>query len=152
MNSTNRSERTPSHDMATQAPELHIGAEESKQSADAEHVDPTAAVATMVLPTKETVKDIAAGSTAGAMDPHVPLNFPLKTGTAKACSFPCHAQKAGTTQRWCVTRCKLGEEPRRWHTPGQHIHDITVHLDGHIAVQIQLPLLTARHVLQLEPG
>ena len=61
----------PSHDMAKQAPALHIGAAESKQSADAEHVDTTAAVASMVLPTKVTVKDTAAGSTAGAVDTHV---------------------------------------------------------------------------------
>ena len=38
------------------------------------------------------------------------------------------------------------------HTPGQHIHDTTVHLDDHIAVQIQLPLLNATLVCQLEPG
>ena len=36
--------------------------------------------------------------------------------------------------------------------PGQHFHTITVHHDGLIAVQIQLPLLTAALVLQHEPG
>ena len=61
----------PSHNMATQAPALHIGVAESVQSADAEHVDTTAAVASMVLPAKVTVKDIAAGSTAGAVDTNV---------------------------------------------------------------------------------
>ena len=43
----------PSHDMATQAPALHIGVAESVQSADAEHVDTTAAVASMVLPASD---------------------------------------------------------------------------------------------------
>ena len=57
--------------MATQAPALHIGVAESVQSADAEHVNTTAAVASMVLPAKVTVKDIAAGSTAGAVDTNV---------------------------------------------------------------------------------
>ena len=42
----------PSHDMATQAPALHIGVAETVQSADAEHVDTTAAVASKVLPVK----------------------------------------------------------------------------------------------------
>ena len=61
---------------------------EPVQSADAEHMDTTAAVATVVLPAKETVKDIAAGSTAGAVDTHVPLNFPLETGTARGMLIP----------------------------------------------------------------
>ena len=73
--------------MATQAPALHIGVAESVQSADAEHVDTTAA-ASMVLPAKVTVKDIAAGSTDGAVDTHVPQNFPLETGTARGMLLP----------------------------------------------------------------
>ena len=79
--------------MATQAPALHIGAAESMQSADAEHVDTTAAVASMVLPAKVTVKDIAAGSTAGAVDTHVPLKFPLETGTARGMLIPMPRSK-----------------------------------------------------------
>ena len=99
------------------------------QAADAVHVVPTA-VATMVLHVTVTVKDIMSGSKAGAVDTHVPQNFPLETGTARgmlipmprsegrhnskkeclelpnACSYPCHAQKAGTTHRWCVIRCQ----------------------------------------------
>ena len=42
----------------------------------------------MVLPAKVTVKDIAAGSTAGAVDTDVPLYFPLETGTAKCMLIP----------------------------------------------------------------
>ena len=83
----------PSHDMATQASALHIGATESMQSADADHVDTTAAVASMVLPAKVTVKDIAAGSTAGAVDTHVPLKFPLETGTARGMLIPMPRSK-----------------------------------------------------------
>ena len=73
--------------MATQAPALHTRVAESVQSADAEHVDTTAAVASMVLPAKVTVKDIAAGSN-GAVDTHVPHNFPLETGTARGMLIP----------------------------------------------------------------
>ena len=40
------------------------------QSADAEHVVTTAAVATMVLLVQGTVKDIAVGSATGAVDTH----------------------------------------------------------------------------------
>ena len=87
--------------MATQAPALHIGVAESVQSADVEHVDTTAAMASMVLPVKETVQDITAGSTAGAVDTHVPQYFPLETGSARFMLISCHAQKAGTTHRWC---------------------------------------------------
>ena len=58
------------------------------QSANAEHVDTSAAVASMVLPAKVTVKDIATSSTAGAVDTDVPLNFPLETGTAKCMLIP----------------------------------------------------------------
>ena len=57
-------ELPPSHDKATQAPALHIGVAETVQSADTVHVVPTAAVASMVLPVKVTVKDITAGSPA----------------------------------------------------------------------------------------
>ena len=34
----------------------------------------------------------------------------------------------------------------------QELHLCTLHLDGHVTVQIHLPLLTATLVLQLEPG
>ena len=78
----------PSHDKATQAPALHIGAAESVQSAEAKHVVTTTAVASMELPVKVTVKDIAAGSTAGAVDTDVPLYFPLETGTARGMLIP----------------------------------------------------------------
>ena len=74
--------------MATQAPALHIRVAESVQSAEAEHVNTTAAVASMVHLAKVTVKDIAAGSTAEAMDSHVPQNFPLETGTARDMHIP----------------------------------------------------------------
>ena len=69
------------------------------QSADAEHVDTTAAVATMVLPVIVTVKDIAAGSSAGAVDTKIPLYFPIERGSVRFKLIPCHAQKAGTTQK-----------------------------------------------------
>ena len=91
--------------MATQAPALHIEVAESVQSANAEHVDTTAAVASMVLPAKVTVKDIAAGSTAGAVDTNVPLNIPLETGTARGMLIPM--PRTVTTHRWCVTRCQV---------------------------------------------
>ena len=74
--------------MATQAPALHIRVAESVQSAEAEHVVPTAVVASMVLPVKVTVKDITAGSAAGAVDTHVPLYFPLETGPARFMLIP----------------------------------------------------------------
>ena len=74
--------------MATQARALHIGVAETVQSADAEHMDTTAAVASMVLLVKVTVKDIAAGATTGAVDTDVPLYFPLETGTAKGMLKP----------------------------------------------------------------
>ena len=41
-------------------------------------MDTTAAVATMVLPAKVPVKDIAAGSTAGAVDTNVPAELPTQ--------------------------------------------------------------------------
>ena len=85
----------PSHDMATQEPAQHIGVAESVQSADAEHVDTTAAVASKVLPVKPWTRTSSYTS-------HSRLELP------KACSYPCHAQKAGTTHRWCVTRCQVG--------------------------------------------
>ena len=67
------------------------------QSADAEHTDTTAAAESMVHLVKVTVKDIAAGATTGAVDTDVPLYFHSKLELPEACSFPCHAQKAGTT-------------------------------------------------------
>ena len=54
----------PSHDMATQAPALHIETAEPMQSADAEYKATTVVVASMVLTVTGTVKDIAADSTA----------------------------------------------------------------------------------------
>ena len=60
----------PPHDIATQTHPLYIGVAESVQSADAEHVVTTAAVATMVLLVQGTVKDIAVGSATGAVDTH----------------------------------------------------------------------------------
>ena len=74
--------------MATQAPALHIETAKPVQSAEAKHVVTTAAVASMVLPVKVTVKDIAAGATARAVDTDVPLYFPLETGTAKCMLIP----------------------------------------------------------------
>ena len=50
---------------------LHIGVAESVQHADAEYVITTAAVAMMVLSVKGIVKDIAVGSSTGAVDTHV---------------------------------------------------------------------------------
>ena len=58
------------------------------QSAEAKHLVPTAAVATMVLPNKRTVKDIPAGSAAGAVDTHVPQYFPLETGFTRNMLIP----------------------------------------------------------------
>ena len=78
----------PPHDIATQTTPLHIGVAESVQSADAKHVVTTAAVATMVLPVKGTVKDIAVGSATGTVDSHVPLYFPLESGSAKFMLIP----------------------------------------------------------------
>ena len=61
----------PPHDIVTQTSPLHAGVAESVQSADAEYVVTTAAVATMVHPVKEIVKDIAVESSTGAVDTHV---------------------------------------------------------------------------------
>ena len=63
------------------------------QSADAKHADTTAAVASKVLPVIVAVKDIASGSTAGAVDTDVPLYFPLETGTAKCMLIPMPRSK-----------------------------------------------------------
>ena len=62
---------TPLHDIVTQTSPLHVGIAESVQSADAEYVVTTAAVATMVLPVKGIVEDIAEDSSTGAVDAHV---------------------------------------------------------------------------------
>ena len=94
------SETSTSHDMATQAPALHIGDAEPVQCDDAEHVVPTAATASMVVPVKVTVKDITAGTAAGAVDTHVLQTSRSRLDLPKSCSFPCHVQ-TGTTQRWC---------------------------------------------------
>ena len=48
-------ELPPPHDIATQTSPLHVGVAESVQSADADYVVTTAAVATMVLPVKGIV-------------------------------------------------------------------------------------------------
>ena len=61
----------PPHDIVTQTSPLHVGVAESVQSGHAEHVVTTAAVATMVHPVKEIVKDIAVDSSTGAVDTHV---------------------------------------------------------------------------------
>ena len=42
----------------------------------------------MVPPVKGTVTDIAVGSATGAVDTHVPLYFPLETGTARFMLIP----------------------------------------------------------------
>ena len=64
------------------------------QSANAEHVNTTAAVASMVLPVIVTVKDIAAGSTARAVDTDVPLNFPTRDWNCQV-----HAHTHATLRR-----------------------------------------------------
>ena len=134
-------ELPPSHKKATQAPELHIGVAETVQSADTVHVVPTAAVASMVLHDTVTVKDITAGS---------PAVLPARDWICQK-NAHTHATLRRQAQHidgvWYVA--KLGEEPRRRHTPGQHFHDTTVHLDGHVAEQIQLPLLTATLAINL---
>ena len=61
----------PPRDIVTQISPLHVGVAELVQSADAKHVVTTAAVAAMVFPIKGIVEDIAAGSSAGAVDMHV---------------------------------------------------------------------------------
>ena len=48
-------ELPPPHDIVTQTSPLHVGVAESVQSADADYVVTTAAVATMVLPVKGMV-------------------------------------------------------------------------------------------------
>ena len=59
------------HDIATRTSRLHVGVAKSMQSADEEHVATTAAVATMMFLVKGIVKDIAVGSSTGAVDTHV---------------------------------------------------------------------------------
>ena len=58
----------PPHGIVTQTSPLHVGVTESMQSADAEHVVMAAVVATIVLPVKGIVEDIAASSSTGAVD------------------------------------------------------------------------------------
>ena len=55
------------HDIVTQTTRLHIGVAESVQSAPAEHVDTTAAMAATVFPVKGTAEDIAVGSSTGVV-------------------------------------------------------------------------------------
>ena len=108
----------PPHDIATQTLPLHIGVAESVQSADAKHVVTTAAVATMVLPVKGTVKDIAVGSATGAVDSHCASRSRLDL--PDSCSFPCHARKAGTTRRWCDPLPSWVKNRRRHHQCQAH--------------------------------
>ena len=61
----------PPHDIVTQTSPLHVGVAELVQSADQEYVVTTAAVATMVFPVKWIVKDIAVGSSTGAVDTNI---------------------------------------------------------------------------------
>ena len=61
----------PPHAIAMQTLPLHVGIKESVQFADEEYVAITAAVATMVFAAKGTVKDIAVGSSTGAVDTRV---------------------------------------------------------------------------------
>ena len=112
--------KLPPHDIATQTPRLHIGVAESVQYADEEHVGSIAAVASIGLPAKGTVKDIAVGFATGAVDMHVPLYFPLETGSARFMLIPI---------------------PR---SEGRHklFRAISVNLDGFITVQIHLPPFT----------
>ena len=65
------------------------------QSADAEHVATTAAVVTMVLPVKGILKDIAVGSSTGAVDAHVVSNIDVGIET--------------------VNRQSLGKHKNAWH-------------------------------------
>ena len=109
-------ELPPSHNKATQAPELHIGVAETVQSADTMHLVPTAAVASMVLHVTVTVKDITAGS---------PAVLPARDWICQK-NAHTHATLRRQAQHieevWYVA--KLGEEPRRRHTPGQQLpHD-----------------------------
>ena len=108
------------------------------QAANAERVDTTTAEGTMVLPVKPWTRTSRC--------------TPLETGTAKACSYPCHAQKAGTTQKWYDPLPSWVKNRERRHTPGQHFQADTLHLDGLVTVQIQFPLHTATLALELEPG
>ena len=110
-------------------------------SADTVHVVSTAAVATKVLHVTVTVKDITAGS---------PAVLPARDWICQK-NAHTHATLRRQAQHidgvWYVAN--LGVEPRRRHTPGQHFHDTTVYLDGHVAEQIQLPLHTATHACNM---
>jgi len=63
----------PEQDIATHILSLHIGAEESVQSSEEEHVVTTVFVTAMTLPVRGTVNDMTAGSKVGAVETHVPL-------------------------------------------------------------------------------
>ena len=73
----------PSHDMATQAPALHIETAEPVQSADAEYKGHNSCSGIDGAYCQRTVKDIAAGSSAGAVDTKIPLSFPFERGSAR---------------------------------------------------------------------
>ena len=60
----------PPHGIAMQTLTLHAGVKESMQFAEVGHVVTTATVVTMVSPVKGMVKDIAVGSSTGAVDTH----------------------------------------------------------------------------------
>ena len=106
-----------------------------------------------------TPKDVAVGSAIGAANTHVPLHFPLETGSARFTLIPIPRSKWQVQLADGAIRCQVGRRTEAditkagWkpHSPGQHFRAITVHLDGLVTGQIHLPHLTATFALQLEP-
>ena len=95
----------PSRVMATQAPSQHIENAESVQSADAEQwtrqrsgIDGASS--------HVTVKDIAADTQLEQWTSTSRCTSHSRQELPDTYSYPCHAQKASTTHRWCVTAAK----------------------------------------------
>ena len=85
---------------------------------------------------------------------HVPTELShSRLELPQACSYPCHAQKAGTTHRWCVILLPSWVKNRGGGTPlGNTSTRSRSTLMVMSTVKIHLPLRTATFVLQLEPG
>ena len=87
---------------------------------------------------------------AGVTPGRVPVYTALKTHPVKPRRAEnCNCGKPQFSARLDPMPCRHNN---RHVNTDQELHLCTLHLDGHVTVQIHLPLLTATLVLQLEPG
>ena len=81
-----------------QTPQLYVKVVKSVLYADAEYVVTTAAMATMVLPVKGVVKNIAVGSSTGAMDTHVVSAVPVHVDAGHGHHHMCSLKREHDSQ------------------------------------------------------